>query len=201
MNTTAFFVEILVIGIQSSIWVALMVAALLGYDWFPAAKPFLDSWSGLLTIVIMALCYTLGIVVDRLADAIFTIVSPKQLLLKSVRIRKMTELMHNDVRMVVLAKEGGVSPFLDYVRSRVRIIRATTLNIILIAIGGLAFIQMRCDSLGCASKTNLSFSILGIGVILCVITLFALAMLQITYEKRLEQAGHEIEKGHEKAKK
>jgi hypothetical protein len=193
MNTTAIFVEILVIGMQAIIWIVLLVLSLVGYDWLSAIPVNLDKWSVFVTILLIAYCYTLGIIVDRLADGLFILtkkfmlVKPRNLLLRINRVRQTFEESAQDHRMETLASEGGATVFLEYIRSRLRILRATVLNLFLITITSLLFISSRCGSLGCASPMALATTILGVGLFLTAIAYVAWAMLQSTYDERLNQ--------------
>jgi hypothetical protein len=142
--------------------------------------------------VLLALVYTLGITVDRLADGLCLLVNPKKILLKSKWVERKAEQAHSDVRIMVLSKEGNASAFLEYTRSRLRIMRATVFNIILIIVSALVFTFARCDSLGCVSKSKLALVTIGIGVVLGLVTFLALGMLEVTYDTRLAQAKREL---------
>jgi hypothetical protein len=58
MSTTAIFAEILIIGIQSAIWMALLVSSLVGWDWMVDLLTQLKDWAALATVLLLALFYT-----------------------------------------------------------------------------------------------------------------------------------------------
>ncbi len=118
MNTTAVFTELLVIGLQAAAWIALAAASF--FD-FGGATQALSNWGALVTIVVLALAYVLGVVVDRIADS----------LLGPLRNRA----SHRDpdqlgrARMHILRAASPLSSFLEYQRSRMRLMRGTTFNL------------------------------------------------------------------------
>jgi hypothetical protein len=199
MSTTAIFVEILVIGVQAAVWVTILVLNFFGYDWFVISQSSLEKWTGLLTIFIIAFCYTLGIVVDRVADGFFMIVrplvlvKPRNLLMKFRWVKDRFEKSSQDKRMQILIKEDKATECLEYIRSRLRIMRATVLNLVLILISTLLFISNRCVALGCNSTPTLINNTLSIGIPIVLISYIAWAMIQTTYDDRLAQTSNAFE--------
>ncbi len=67
MNTTDLFVELIIIGIGGAIWLCLLIFGMFGYDWVP-----LDETLALAALIpFLSVAYVLGIIIDRVADAIF----------------------------------------------------------------------------------------------------------------------------------
>jgi hypothetical protein len=126
MSTTQLFVELLVIGLGASIWIALGVAIFAG-----GHIRLSELWSDKAFILpLMAAAYAVGIVLDRLVWRLFspledrieaqivgTLGVPRSTLVKSVMNR--SETLAND---------------LYYTRSRLRICRAWVLNGLLITV-------------------------------------------------------------------
>lgn len=65
MNTTHFFVELLVIGAGALVWLVLLVAALLGYDLSDVLDELLHPAA---IVPLLPAVYVLGILTDRIAD-------------------------------------------------------------------------------------------------------------------------------------
>jgi hypothetical protein len=198
MSTTAIFVEVLIIGIQAAIWVTLLILSMFGYHWATTLKLNLQGWESLATIGVLSFCYTLGVIVDRLADAFYIILNPKTFLLRNKWINRNADRAHDSVRIAVLCSDKSLTNFLEYLRSRLRIARATVFNIVLTMITTLLFISTQCDTIGCESRLSLGVTTLFIGIMLSIITFFTTAMLQVTYENRLKQARQELLKGQNK---
>jgi 8-oxo-dGTP pyrophosphatase MutT (NUDIX family) len=141
--TTAVFAEILIVGLEAAAWVSLLVLDVFGRGWLDPAK--LKGWETLVTLLIVALAYVLGILVDRVADTIW-----KQaerllgLLKKEPDERKPT---YSDMRMTILARgEAALAAFLEYQRSRLRVARGTVLNLVAIIPAGAIYLSDRTDA-------------------------------------------------------
>lgn len=186
MSTTAIFVELLIGGIQASLWVMLFVMSLTGCDWILKIAPYLEKWSTLVMVVVFAFWYTLGILIDIIAHAIFRLINPADIL---KRIRWIDHEAQYVADETALNKEEKSSERVSYVRSRVRIVRTTAINLFLIIIASVIFIFSQCSIIGCPiSPVYLAFMVIGGGIILILITLIALGTVELTHEYRLTQA-------------
>ena len=198
MSTTTVFVELLITGIQASVWVMMLVITIAGYERIINLLPQLEKWISLVSIIVFAFWYSLGIIIDRLANIFSMIFRPGALLLKNSWIRQKTYSATKDVRRIkILASEKSISQLLEYLLSRLRIVRATTLNMILITISCLIMFVSRCNSFGCESTLNAVLVTLGIGSILLVATFLMLGMLEIGYDAFLTNAEKELAKINE----
>jgi hypothetical protein len=122
MTTTAVFAEILVGGIGALIWVVLIALSIARPSTADAAAFFSHKdWAAPALPLLLAVAYALGIIVDRVADSLF---------------RKAVRKAHKEskTRLRVLARGDKVTDFIEYIRSRLRIARVTTLNLILITL-------------------------------------------------------------------
>ena len=132
MATTAVFAEILIVGLEVEAWLALAVLTVFGTEWIELDQ--LKDFATLLTLLVLALAYVLGIIADRLADTLldrFERTRPGKRVKKrlSKRQRLPQEPGLATMRMTVMAASDGMTRFLDYQRSRWRIARATVLNL------------------------------------------------------------------------
>ena len=53
MGTTAIFAEILIIGVQASVWYTLIILSIWGYAWLPSIVVGLNDWEVLITIIFL----------------------------------------------------------------------------------------------------------------------------------------------------
>lgn len=122
MSTTTLFVEILIIGLEALVWLAMALS--LRWDMYPMLD-FLrinQAYSVLITPFLLALAYILGIIIDRAADSLYRPLrySHKKDLPATVRA----------MRLRIMHASDGMAKFLEYQRSRLRIARATVLNLL-----------------------------------------------------------------------
>lgn len=126
MNTTALFVEILVIGAGAVMWITLLLLSFFGYSWASLDKLF--SIPALLPAV--AIVYVLGIITDRVSDILFD-----KFLLESVRAKYYRDTkQYFDDRRTILVTSEHLTRLLEYGRSRLRIVRGWTVNFLLLLI-------------------------------------------------------------------
>ena len=205
MSTTAIFAELLVIGIQTAFWVALLAMSLA-----PALVRSIDlsglkEWEGLITASLFAVCYSLGVLVDRLADVFALAFRPSELIKKVYWLRtaqsKFSDRKLEDapVKLVKLAlKEGKALEYFDYFRSRIRITRALTINSALTALAAICFGLVRRDLVADPWVFILTVCFLGGGI--SVASFLATGMLDLAYETRRTELSHLLEEA-EKSKR
>lgn len=194
MSTTAAVVEILITGIQASVWVVFITLGLFGYDWIHRVTSELEKWVGLVTIFVLAISYTLGIVMDRVADWTLQLITPqtKSVLLRVKWIRH--KALQDDLRISLLSRYEEIVALLEYIRHRLRIVRATVLNLVLITITSSIFIFVRCGSLGYSRQRTLAVFAIGIGLLLTLVSFLVLEGLEIAYDATLAQAYRKLRK-------
>lgn len=135
MTTTAVFAEILVVGLETEAWLTMLVLAIFGPDVVDLSR--VHNWTTLLTFLILAAAYLLGVMVDSIADAV--VLRLVKRLQKLERLQKRLEELRGPappesivpfarMRMEVLHKSDGMAKFLDYQRSRQRLARGTIVN-------------------------------------------------------------------------
>jgi hypothetical protein len=135
MNTTSLFVELIVIGVGAVIWLFLCVFSLVP---FPAIDP--SNFSTLVSLApVLSIAYVLGIIVDRISDALFEKVFIQKI---HSRYYGSKDEYKNDRRFVYL-HGGSLVDLLEYGRSRLRICRGWFLNSILILVMMNLFLNSR----------------------------------------------------------
>lgn len=127
MSTTDLFVELIVIGTGAAFWFFLLLVSSLGEDWLPFFETLPAS---IMLILVLAVIYFLGILTDRLADALFDPLWGSKLVEKEFGCAR--EYYH--ARSIILTKSEPFSELLDYGRSRMRICRGWTVNLCLLLI-------------------------------------------------------------------
>jgi hypothetical protein len=184
MTTTSILVEILIIGIQAAVWLSLVILSILGYEWVPSAISSAKGWETMLSVIGLGVCYTLGIFIDRAADCLVVLYHPGDTLLKFAWIRKNAHLAHSDMRMWVLCAQNKGADFLEHIRSRIRIVRATALNGILASFASILFLAARTSH---ASPGILSI-VIALGLVVSLVSVLCLGVLEVTYITRLKQS-------------
>jgi len=138
MSTTNLFVELMVIGVGGSVWLVLIVFSVFGYAWV-RIDHLLSPYAA---VPILAVIYVLGIVSDRIADAIFEWMWSEDM--RESYFRDRTE--YYKARKLILTGSERVSDLLEYGRSRLRICRGWAFHSILIAIGLNTFLWTRLSN-------------------------------------------------------
>lgn len=189
MTTTAVFAEIIVVGLEAEAWLALLILAIFGADWVDIGA--LDEWTALVTILVLAVAYVLGIIVDRVAD---TVVSPLGKRPASARTPASGKNGRDDdaggtgfqdKRLLILYKSGGdgMAKFLDYQRSRMRVARGTVLNTAIAIPAVVAFLTAETDaSFGWIVGAALT------GVFVLAVAFHVNGRINHAYQKNLEAA-------------
>ncbi len=186
MATTAVFAEMLVAGIEAVVWIVLLALAIAQpceADIHRLAQ--LKDWVALIAAVLLAIAYGLGIVIDRLSDSLFDTVfkayerrgSPKP---SPDEDEGMVEAQIVRLRLQVLARNDKVTDFIEYIRSRLRVVRSTTFNLALTTIAMEAFL-LRCTR---ASEWQISVSALLLAS-LTALAAFSAVRIRQAYEEWL----------------
>jgi hypothetical protein len=194
MTTTAVFAEMLVAGIEAMVWIALIALAI--------AQPreadiqrlaALKDWVALITAVVLAFAYGLGIVVDRVSDSLFNTLlkaEPKRDSTEHPDPAKRNEAREKEearivrLRLHVLARGDKVTDFIEYIRSRIRVARSTTINLALTTVSAEAFL-LTCTR---ASPWQVSASVFALGS-LTAVAAFAAFRINRAYDKWVALAG------------
>lgn len=200
MNITGMVIEILVTGLQTSIWLILFILCIFGYnkliqpDAIGELIAGLERWSGLITIFIIGFSYTLGILFDRFWDSLFERVKYLSNLKKEIEKESLKE--HNlefipnlsldafDImRVHIFFKSDTMVRFLDYIRSRMRIARASCGNFILVTIFSVVFVLLMVKDI--MLKWTLSLLIVGLSILLTLLSFCAWKEIMKNYYEQI----------------
>jgi 8-oxo-dGTP pyrophosphatase MutT (NUDIX family) len=148
MGTTAIFAEILITGLEGLVWIGLLVASILGITSVDLAG--IGDVETLALFLLVAAAYPVGVLVDRAADWILTAVDRRfDRRVKAFRVQPVVPV--HLMRLRLMAPDLGVSTFLDYQRSRVRVARGTVLNLAATVVAGDVFLGSRTAAFAGAS--------------------------------------------------
>lgn len=171
MTTTQLFAELLIIGIGATIWLALLLAAIFGYR-FDIGIPKIDTS---FLVVLGGLAYVLGIAVDRLARAIFSLVE---------KVLSKDRLPDPEVieRHILISSEA-LARQIQYNRSRLRICRAWALNLLLTLPAFVAW-NLRVE----AMRLVPCLVVLGVGFLICALMAGVAWVLSADHDKNLQDS-------------
>lgn len=124
METTALYVEYIVIGMETLIWIIMTVFIIVGDSFKQIIKYCISNI--LPSIAMIITCYVLGLVTDRIADAIFE--KRKKNIKKEYELEAKTS--------IAIWEDYSNSTYANFTLSRIRILRSTTFNSMLIGIMG-----------------------------------------------------------------
>jgi hypothetical protein len=177
MNTTSIVIEHLVIGFQALTWMALSVLALFGYHWIDSEWFVSETVAIILSLLIV---YPLGIFVDEMADRIFMPLTK--------RLRRKREIPSTDTvyRLLILLNNDSTTQYFQYLRSRIRVARSSTLNFALITIASVWFSLSRLSSQLAEIISSVVFFEIMAGIFLTLLALFSALFMNATFAKRLK---------------
>lgn len=135
MTITSLFVEIVVGGVHTLLWIGILILAFTGYQSIDFEKLLNIN----LAIPALALAYILGIVMDRLSDTVF--MRQDLRLRDTYRERFKSEAFPSflSMRFSILHQSKEIYEQLEYTRSRLRIARTAVLNFALTTLTLLSF--------------------------------------------------------------
>ena len=185
MSTTALFAELLVVGLQASVWLALMIFTTWGYEWLPPLVRHFNQWSTMVVILYLAAAYSVGLVLDRAFDAAAYVVGLRDYVHKNAWLDRRAGQVLADTRVAVHLADGTLAEYQRYVLSRTRIARSTFFNVVLISSTALVFTASR--PVDVAFKIRALTAVLAWSIVAVPLSLAAYAMLEKTLEVRNQQ--------------
>lgn len=165
MNTTLLFAELLIIGLQTAVWILLLLINIFGTGWIQTIQTsHLADWQAAILVVLLSVFYVIGIIIDRVADALFS---------GWERRLRRAGFPEPPMPIVVLRFELArgnehLNHQFEYNRTRMRISRASAVNFALATIMGILYILIRSQASSPNEKWILAFVILIIGTVLAL---------------------------------
>lgn len=124
METTALYVEYIVIGMETLLWIFMALYLIIGNSFKQIISYCVTNL--LPSIMMIILCYILGLVTDRITDTIFD--------MRKKNIKKDYKL--NSHTSIAVWEDYSNSTYANFTLSRIRILRSTTFNSIIIGLLG-----------------------------------------------------------------
>ena len=128
MSTTALIVELVIVGIQVTIWVSMIVVLLSGYQWLNPDT--VGKIATPLAVILLAVCYTIGIIFDAFTALL------EDKLFERREISEADRGKRRALRQKLRLRDSALSLQLDNDQYLLRLLRSTTLNLILITLFG-----------------------------------------------------------------
>jgi hypothetical protein len=173
MTTTHVFAELMIVGIETMAWIALLLFTLFGYTWID-----FNRFNNLfLAVPLAAGAYVLGIITDRLSDAL--LFKPDH----AIRLQVMSEQVaksFSQLRSYVLSRSPHLSADLDYLRSSI-------INFALLGMTSTAFILTRIR-IDLDTQYWAAVAAFLTGAILSAMSYYAWRASSLTYYLRLQTA-------------
>ena len=129
METTALYAELIIIGLETAVWVGALSALLTDLQICSYLKYFLEKAPA--AVLLLGLLYVVGMTMDRAADMLF---SPLE-----AKLKKKSKLEASSSMLVW--KLAGQQEYFTYTRSRIRILRASTINFAMITLSMLLLMR------------------------------------------------------------
>jgi hypothetical protein len=181
MGTTSLIVEMVIIGFQVLVWMSLIVLILFGYRDIDPAK--LKDWSAIISLALVGTSYTLGLVFNGFIGSVFA--HSESSLWKSFVTRSGREGRRGpaqiptdpgQMRAYITAFNSDASEDLTSEAHRHSLIRATSLNLVLIGITSLVWVTKQYGF-----WLRLDLAILLSSLLLIGLSLFTWFGLSVTY--------------------
>ena len=122
METTQLYIELIIIGLEASIWMCIFFVNIVGNKVLSIYSDVLDNLSS--SLVLIGILYIVGIMTDRLSDIFFQKIENK------IRLKSGLQAKTS----ILIWKKYNQEKFSDYTRSRIRVLRASILNVPLISV-------------------------------------------------------------------
>lgn len=185
MTTTVLFIEHLITGLQSFIWLLLLTFSITGYSWFR-----FDLFKGFelfISFIALAIIYPIGIFIDNIADDLFKkwslkirdkIMSKEKVEYESLTVMKI--LYHSN--------DDFLKNYLGYIRTRIRISRSTALNFLIITILSVIFTITRLNNLKVINLWGLIIIEIFIGLLIVMISTISWYRITQVFAKQIAHA-------------
>ena len=142
MNTSTLIAELVVIGLQAVIWLSMIVTWISGYHWIDLDK--VGRIAVPLAIVIVAVSYTLGMVIDAVTAWLEDVLVDWRVLpADSEDERNEQRRLRQELRL----RDDALSRSLDSEQYLLRLLRSTVLNLLLLFIFGSCLIWFTTNGL------------------------------------------------------
>jgi hypothetical protein len=164
MGTTALIVEMVIIGFQVLIWMSILLITIFGYQWIDLSK--LKDWSTTISLALIGISYTLGIVFDSFIRTLFGRLEFRKPEIFFDRGALKPDVDFYRMRAYINANSKEIADDLTRRDYRNSLVKATILNMIMIAVTLLVMIVIKFGLLWKLLTIIVLFSVFLIGIAL-----------------------------------
>ncbi len=165
MSTTALFIELLITGMQAGIWLLLLISTVFGVHLINPER--IKGFEAIIAVFLLPIVYPAGVLVDHLSASLFRKWE------RGIRAEYLPNSNRSLTNLLPTVKEPVIINLLGYLRSRVRICRASALNFGLITITGLVLTLTRLRRIPEFPFWRALFVEIVIGTSLTILAVFA----------------------------
>ncbi|MDX1586283.1 MAG: hypothetical protein R3222_06045 [Balneolaceae bacterium] len=180
LSTTELFVEHIISGILSLVWIGAIALSITGFDL--SIIPYLQSFWGLLAVLMTAIAYPIGIFVDTAADMLLE--------KKNLNIKTVKASVPKDVSLIQLLhelKDENITSYFIYNRFKTRVTRSSALNFVLIGLAVPVFLWVRGEGLQIEGVNAIAITIMATFLFLSVIAFLMWTETVKTMHERTRQ--------------
>jgi hypothetical protein len=186
MNTTTLFVELLIIGFQTCFWLSFLISLAIEdhhFNWLVQLANDFGNQSLLVAVAVFGIAYTLGVAVDKVAHFLVDLKLLEYFKGRFESFRRWLEAnedleQDSNPRMMyaqIMSNTADMTGDVLYARSKVRILRASILNFLLITLTAAAFLAVNDVRVPWLNDVRISWLVLVAGLLSTL--LFALTYL------------------------
>jgi hypothetical protein len=180
MSTTTVLVEIIIIGVQTSIWLMLLLLTFTGYKWISWES--LEKWNTVALALAVPVIYSLGAIFDMLNYVIAYKVIGR---IFNKYIKPAPQFQSK--LLVCLSEDSEMSKLIQERHNRLRVLVSTVVNCFMITVSASAFTLFQVNR----PHLTLISSIVISGVLLTGLSLYAYVVLSNAFGDTVD-AGYEI---------
>lgn len=123
MEFTQLYVEMVIIGLETSIWIYTIFVNISGNKIYDGISTITDSFA--LSVLLIGILYVIGIMMDGIANILFQN--------NENRVRQKSGLQAKST-ILIWQETDQAKKYFEYARSRIRILRSSVLNMPLISV-------------------------------------------------------------------
>ena len=158
LSTTELFVEHIISGILSVVWMMAFVFCLTGLD--PSFFIVMKEYWPFFLLVTTAVAYPIGIMVDTAADLFLAGQNRK------IRAKYNLPESFSILSMIYQWKDDNIKSYFTYNRFKTRVARSSMINFFMIALGGSTFVWCQGEAIGVVQTEKISLIILFVFMLL-----------------------------------
>lgn len=184
MTTTQVFIELLITGFGSLVWIILFFLGINGLEF----EMFLEKEiSNVFLLPITGFAYIIGIIIDRIGFQIFKNKERKNI---NKVFSENEDRSSIQLKVVfIIQKSDHLKSAIDYNRSRLRLSRSWIINFLMISISLILYLILNSDE-----NTSIIFSLLGINIVFCILSFYTWSKLSKDYYKNIKSSFESLKK-------